>query len=120
MIDKKIVMLLRLGLGFSFIYPGMAMLIEPNVWLGWFPSFIVDNLPAAIPSFYIVYATGIFDILIGSMLLLGILLRWVAIFGIVHLIGVVALGPPGSFIITFRDVGLIFSLATLYLLMKKS
>lgn len=120
MTDKGIVTLLRLGLGFSFLYPGIAMLIEPNVWLGWFPAFIIENLPSSIPAFYVIYVTGVFDILIGFLLVFGIFLRWAAIFGVVHLVGVLALGPAGSFVITFRDVGLVFSLAALYLLVKKS
>jgi len=118
--DKRIITLLRFGLGFSFLYPGISMVVEPGAWLGWFPSLIIDNLPGAIPALYVAYATGFFDILIGSLLVLGVLLRYVAVLGAIHLISVIVLGPAGSLVITFRDVGLIFSLAALYLLAKKS
>lgn len=36
-------LLLRAGISFSFLYPAIAALSDPDSWLGYFPSFIPAN-----------------------------------------------------------------------------
>ncbi|KKS26660.1 MAG: hypothetical protein UU84_C0021G0006 [Candidatus Yanofskybacteria bacterium GW2011_GWC2_41_9] len=44
--QKTALILLRLGLAFGFFYATIALFLNPNDWIGFFPVVMRDILPA--------------------------------------------------------------------------
>src|SRR3989344_7260334 len=57
-------LLLRLAVAFSFAYPPIAALVDPDSWLGYFPAFVPSSI-------VLLHVFGAFEILIALWILFG-------------------------------------------------
>ena len=97
-------LLLRSGLAVIFLYAAISSFANPQDWVGYLPPIIRNNLDAHLMlKFFSVY-----EVLLASLLLLGLYTRYVALLCAVTLGGIVA-SNFSLFAITFRDIALIFS-----------
>lgn len=97
-------LLLRLGIGFVFIYAAVSSFLEPLNWVGFFPQF----LRSLVPENILLPAFSLYELVIGLWLLVGKNLFAVSFLAAVSLLGIV-LFNLGSFDILFRDLGLFFA-----------
>jgi len=97
-LHKKAILLIKLGIAFSFIYPAVSSFIEPEMWLGYVPAWIDIFLPREIflhifSSFEIVVALGVlFWNKIYPSIVAGLIL-----------VSIVALNTS-EFSVVFRDI----------------
>lgn len=66
--DKKIDWLLRIGVGFAFLYPPISALLNPFAWVGYLPLFVTNIFPDAIVLLHIF---GVVEVIIGLWILSG-------------------------------------------------
>ncbi len=95
--------LLRVGLAFVFLYAAMAAFITPDNWVGYLPHFLTSHFSAHT----LLDGFSVFQVILAGWLLSGIYVRYAALVCAAMLIGIV-ITSPSQFLITFRDVGLIF------------
>jgi hypothetical protein len=89
------------GLGITFIWIGVDILRNPEVWIG----FVPQNLPGGIPRETALKLGGAFDIAIGVALILRFMPKIVAGLAALHLIAVLI--TQGVDAVLIRDVGLL-------------
>lgn len=99
-LDTISYIILRIGLGITYIWIGVMITIEPISWSGFFPEFIRDLSY----SNSVVVAAGVLDFLIGLLLVVGRFVPVASFLSAVHLLGILAF--YGIDAITIRDVGL--------------
>jgi uncharacterized membrane protein YphA (DoxX/SURF4 family) len=100
--------LLRLGLAGAFLYVAVASWLDPFSWIGFFPQFLRDLMPAQT----LLTLFSVYEIVLGLWLLLGKQLFYAGLLSAATLIGIVVFNL-GAMDILFRDVSL--SLAALAL-----
>lgn len=89
-------LILRLGLAAMYLWFGFSQLLDTVNWVGWVPEWAVNILN--IPPALIVLGNGLFEVVLGGMLALGLFVRPVAIILGLHLalitieIGMTAIG----------------------------
>lgn len=107
-------MLLRAGLAFVFFYAAISSFVSPSDWVGYFPLFMRQIIPATVllPFFSIV------ELALGVWLMSGWKIKWAALAGAALLAGIVVTNPL-LLPITFRDIGLICMALALYFAAKK-
>lgn len=90
----------RVGLALVFLWFGAMQLQNPDVWVGFVPSWIASTSVA--PTTVITF-NGIFELVFGLALLVGVYVRAVALLLALHLFGIayIARGDIGM-----RDFGL--------------
>lgn len=105
--------LLRLSLAGVFLYFGFSQLIDSLSWVGLVPEWAV-NLSHLPPAMIVIF-NGIFEVILGSLLAMGFLVRFSSFILGLHLF-VIAL--DFGFVATgIRDFGLVaasFALALIY------
>ena len=102
--------ILRIGLAIVFLYFGISQLLDPEAWLVWLPSF-AQNLP--IEATTLILLNGISEVILGTLLLLGLLTRIVSFLLFIHILGItisVGLTPVGV-----RDFGLTIATLVIFL-----
>ena len=104
---------LRIGLAFVFVYAAISAFIDPEAWIGFVPSW-VGNIERA----YTLFVHDIVNLVLGLWLLSGRKTYWASVVSAVVL-AVIVLVNLGSFIITFRDIGLFFAAVALAIMSKK-
>ena len=104
---------LRIGLAFVFIFASISAFLNPQAWIGYVPSFIENFITRA----YFLFIHDIVNMVLGLWLLTGKKTFYAAIISSVVLAGII-LTNLGSFLITFRDVGLFFSAIALAVMSK--
>ena len=67
--NKIIEKVLRVGVAFSFIYPPISAFFNPYAWVGYFPSFLIDQ--NVIESMTLLHLFGIAELCIGLWILFG-------------------------------------------------
>jgi uncharacterized membrane protein YphA (DoxX/SURF4 family) len=104
-------LILRIGLGLVFLYFGLSQLINPERWTDLLPEFLT-KLSLFKPETFILI-NGMFDILVGLCLLLGLFVRIISLLAFLHLISIslfsLGLNPSG-----IRDLGLAISALSLF------
>ena len=106
---KKISLLLRLGLAFSFIYVAISSFLNPSSWIGFFPGFLQkDN---------ILTAFSVYEIILGIWILSGKKLFYSSILAGLTLFGII-ISNFGAFDIVFRDITILFMAIALALLSR--
>lgn len=103
--------LLRLGLGFVFLYAAIATLAQPYEWAGYVPGFLLHLAPLMLA----LRALAIYELFLGIGLLSGLYTRYASILCALTLAFIVVINP-GQLIVTFRDIGLLFAALSLFLL----
>ncbi len=100
---------LRLGLAFVFLWFGINQLLSPNDFMGYLPEFLL-NLSFAST---LVLINGVVDLLEGIFFAWGKYVKLTAAVAFVHLLVITI--SVGYNDIAIRDVGLLCSIAALYL-----
>lgn len=105
-------LVLRLGLAGVFLWFGFSQLIDGISWVSWVPEWAVNVIH--LPPAMIVLANGLFEVVLGTLLALGLWTRAAALILGLHLglitfdIGLTAIGV--------RDFGLTLASVALALL----
>ena len=106
---NRVSILLRLGLAFSFIYAAISSFINPSSWIGFFPSFLQNDILLMIFSIY--------EILLGIWVFSGKKLFYSSVLSSLTLFGIIVFNF-GAFDIVFRDVAILAMAIALALLSK--
>lgn len=93
----------RLGLSIVFLWFGINQLFNPDHFLGYLPGFLLDLEYAR----YFVIANGIFEIIFGTLLIIGLYTRLAAIILGLHLVAITSQLGYGETAV--RDFGLALS-----------
>lgn len=99
--------LLNVGLAFTLLYAGIDQLLHPFDWIGflpkWMPAFGQTPTQALLPH-------SILCLVLAVALLINYKVRWVAALSALFFAGITFANGIGRefFLITFRDVGLLF------------
>src|SRR3989344_3172222 len=101
--------ILRIGLAITFIWIGILILKNPEAWGGYLLPWAANLLPIPIKGAMI--GTGIFDIIIGILLLTNSFVWIVAIAGAIHL--VIVLITSGINEGTVRDIAILAGILAL-------
>ena len=102
---------LRIGLSVAFGYAGIGSLLQPDIWVGYLPTFI-SKLDSAL---IILKFFSISELILVVWLLSGWKVRYAAIIAACMLGGIVS-ANISDLTIGFRDLALIFSALALALL----
>jgi uncharacterized membrane protein YphA (DoxX/SURF4 family) len=94
--------ILRFGLAFSFLYAGIAGMIEPGNWIGYFPPFLRDLASDNI----LLWSWGLFEIVIGLWILSGKKIFIPSLLASLSLVGLIATNL-GAMDIIFRDISIL-------------
>jgi len=78
--------LLRIGVSLVFLWFGTNQLSDPTNWVAYVPQSIVDISHVSVTV--IVYLNGIFEIVAGAALLLGIFTRTAALLLALHILDI--------------------------------
>jgi len=105
---------LRVGLAFVFIYAAVSAFLNQEAWIGYVPSFIGNTITRA----YFLFAHDVINLSLGLWLLSGKKQFYAAIVSCLALTGII-LTNLGSFLVTFRDVGLLMAAVALAVMSKK-
>lgn len=92
----------RIGTGLVVLWFGVNQLLHPELFHGYIPSwFTLLSAPT------LLMVNGLFEVVIGVCLLLGLLTRVAAGLHALHLLGIIVALGYGD--IAVRDVGLLFA-----------
>lgn len=91
-------LLLRLAVAFSFAYPPIAALFEPDSWIGYFPAFIPASLT-------LLHVFGALEIAIALWIVFGKRIHIPSILAALILGAIVVLNGA-QFDILFRDISI--------------
>jgi hypothetical protein len=105
---------LRIGLAFVFIYAAVSAFLNPQAWIGFVPAFITNTITRA----YFLFLHEVTNMIIGIWLLSGKKTFYAAVVSAIALAGIILVNL-GSFLITFRDVGLFFAAVALAVMSKR-
>ena len=106
------VFIVRIGLALVLLWFGIDEILNPEDWFGYVPSYISSNLPFSLDFF--ISLNGIFEIIIGVFLLIGLYTRIIAFIAALHLLSItIAVGyneiGVRDFGLTMMAISLIFS-----------
>lgn len=102
--------ILRIGLALVFLWFGLNQLFDPGSWVGWVPGWIHPIVHPAI----VVFVNGIFEVALGTMLLIGFMTRLSALILGVHLFFIsLSVGYGGTMV---RDLGLFIATFSIVLI----
>ena len=102
--QKVALILLRIGLAFVFFYAALASFLNPVDWVGFFPIFIRNILPAQ----FLLTTFSFYELILGFWLVSG---KWPvlgAALAAASILGIIVFNF-GAMDIIFRDVGLFFA-----------
>ena len=104
---------LRLGLGFIFIFASISAFLNPQAWIGYIPGFVENFITRS----YFLFMHDVVSFALGIWLLSGKKTYEAALVTCVLFVGIIFTNL-GSFLITFRDVGLFFTAVALAVISK--
>lgn len=107
---------LRLGLAAVFLWFGFSQIIDSLNWVNIVPDWAVSLLN--IPPAFIVMGNGIFEIILGTLLAMGIGVRIISLVLALHLIPI-TLDFGFASATGIRDFGLVIAIFSLFLIYKK-
>jgi uncharacterized membrane protein YphA (DoxX/SURF4 family) len=99
---------LGIGLGFTFLYAGIASLTNPMAWIGYFPAWTAALAPAET----LILVHGAIQAILGLALAMNFALRITALVAVADLAAIILF--YGIDAVTFRDVGLLIMAAALF------
>lgn len=94
--------ILRIAMALLFLWFGTSQIMSPTDWIGFVPQSIVTLTGMSATT--IVFFNGLFEIIAGSMLLLGLWTRVVAALLFLHMLDIAF--TVGLDAIGIRDLGL--------------
>ena len=107
------VWLLRLGLAVILLYAAIGSFISPRDWIGYLPAFVDDIFDADIA----LKIFSVIELLLAAWLLSGVYIRYAALATAALLAGIVVFNFD-LFMISFRDIALVFAALALAALAK--
>src|ERR1700685_2463328 len=99
--NSKNTILLRIALAIAFIYPPADALFNPNAWISYFPSFMLNIVPNTV----LLSVWGLLEIIIGIWILSGKKIFIPSLLAGLLLLAIVAFNIPLMEVL-FRDVAL--------------
>lgn len=93
--------ILRVGLAFAFLYPPLSAFIEPQNWIGYFPSF----MHGVVDDTLLLHAFGVLEVAIALSILSGWKIFYSSLLAAVLLVSIVVLNAP-EFPVLFRDLSI--------------
>jgi uncharacterized membrane protein YphA (DoxX/SURF4 family) len=93
--------ILRIGVAFAFLYPPLNAVLDPNSWIGYFPSF----MRGIVPDEVLLHSFGAIEVIIALWILSGWKVFYPAVIAGLMLLGIVAFNIP-QFPIVFRDLSI--------------
>lgn len=104
--------IIRISLALILLWFGIDEILNPQNWFGYIPAWLSSVLPFSLNTFIIL--NGIFEIIIGSLLLIGFYTRIIAFIAALHLFFItIAVGynevGVRDFGLTMMAISLIFS-----------
>ncbi len=97
-------LLLRLGLGGVFVWFGIDKFFHPQFWSVFMPEWFSSVLPVELFTF--IYLLGMFELIVGGLVLIGLYAKISAIICAAFLLGIIA--SLGLNDVMIRDAGLLF------------
>lgn len=94
--------LLRVGVAFSFLYPPIAALADPDSWIGYIPAFV---LSLGLDPFALLHAFGLLEVALALWILIGKRIFIPSIVATLLLLLIVGFNGA-QFPILFRDVSI--------------
>src|SRR3989344_4857855 len=92
---------LRAGVALAFLYPPLNALIDPDAWIGYFPSFVKGFVPDPL----LLHTFGIVEIVLALWILSGWRIFIPSLLACAMLLGIVAFNLP-NFQVLFRDLSI--------------
>jgi len=108
------VLILRLGLGLTFLYASLHMLYDPTSWVGFIPQWAGNIIDPN--TFLIIHS--IFELILSVLLLWGVFLPAVSLIAFLDLVAILLLYGVDD--LTFRDFGLALATLALFALSMKT
>ncbi len=107
-------LLLRIGIAFTFLYAAIGGFVIPDAWVGFLPSFMTNIIPGSIllPIF------SVYEIVLSLWLLSGWRIFYPALLSAATMAGII-FSDFSVFLITFRDVAILFAALALAVLHKR-
>ncbi len=102
---------LRIGIALVFLWFGWSQIHNTNEWIGFVPQWVGDI--SRLSSTTIVHLNGLFEIVFGSALLLGLFTRFVAFFLTLHMIDITYI--VGLNAVGVRDFGLAVAVVAVWM-----
>jgi uncharacterized membrane protein YphA (DoxX/SURF4 family) len=109
--EKKasaVLLLLRVGVAFAFLYPPLDALANPYSWIGYFPQFMTG----VVPDMVLLHSFGLIEVVIALWILSGKRIFLPSSAAALLLLGIVAFNPS-QFEVIFRDLSIAFAAAAL-------
>jgi len=101
--EKTFHFLLRLAIAFAFLYPAVAIHINPDSWIAYFPDFIRTSVPLTL----LIYGFSALHLIIGLWILSGKKIFIPSVVASIFLAGVLVFNWQGMDVL-FRDISLMF------------
>ena len=102
--EMKILLLLRIGLAFSFLYAGLSALIEPTSWIGYFPQFVRHLITS---QTLLMGGFSFVQLVIGGWILSGKNIFIPSVVATIMLLAIIVFNVSQMQII-FRDISILF------------
>lgn len=99
--QKIAILALRIGVAFAFLYPAFNAYIDPNAWIGYFPSFVKGY----VPDLSLLHTFGTVEIVIAVWILSGWRIFLPSAAATAMLLGIVVFNSA-EFQILFRDLSI--------------
>ncbi|MBI2624853.1 MAG: DoxX family membrane protein [Candidatus Nealsonbacteria bacterium] len=103
--------ILRVGTAITFLWIGILILKDPQLWGGFIQSWVSDLLPISTGN--IALGAAFFDIFVGVLLLVDYFAWLAALLGAIHIF--LVLFVSGINAITIRDIGLLAAAVALFI-----
>ena len=100
----------RIGIALVFLWFGISQVTDPSVWTALIPDY-VKALPLS--DMQLVLGNGIFEIIFGTLLLIGLWTRISALLLSIHLLHILTV--VGYNAIGVRDFGLLLACVSIFL-----
>lgn len=105
---------LRMAIASVFIYAAVASFINPNNWIGYFPSFLQQLVPPSL----LLNLFSIYELGLSAWLLLGKKPFFAAVLAMLTLSGIIIFNLT-QIDIVFRDLAIIFAALSLAIYTRK-
>ena len=96
-------LLLRVAVAFSFLYPPLSALSDPDSWIGYFPPFLLDMVGTS--DVLLLYIFGVIEIALALWILFGKRVLIPSTLAALMLAAIV-LANPVQFSVLFRDISI--------------
>lgn len=109
--------ILQLGLAVTFVYAGVDILLHPTNWIGWLPQWLSAISP--LKDTPLLYTIGVGHIMLAALLFVPRYTRVAATLLAAFLVALLVSSSRDSWLIVYRDVGVLSAALALVVLPKK-